>query len=330
MTAVTAATGTAPASRGPRGLTWMVLRLHRSALWFWLMLLAVAAGTLLWAYGPGADAAWEEFRRMDCGPTGTPTLSCDYAGPAYQNYDRALALGAGLLTLAPLLTAAWAGGALTGRELENGTARLAWVQSVSPARWLAAKLAVPAVVLTTGALALTALHRLVWASDGELRNGWREWYDPTTYVANGPLLIAYLLLGLAVGALAGLLLGRALPALAVAALTQTALLTALAAVRPHLWPVETLIGKDQYPDWIGLVVGEGAVTSTGARIDDPICVDDARCLAEHDVVGFYRDYHPAGHFWPLQLVETGIVLAVAALAVLAVFRLLRRRTGAAV
>ncbi|MEV5339036.1 ABC transporter permease [Streptomyces sp. NPDC052676] len=324
----TATTGTAP--RGPRGLTWLVLRLHRSALWFWTMLLAVSAGALLWAYGPGADAAREEFRRMDCGPTGTPSLSCDYAGPAYQNYDLALALGAGLLTVAPLLVAAWAGGALTGRELEHGTARLAWVQSVSPARWLTAKLAVPAVVLTTGALALTALHRLVWASDGELRDGWREWHDPTPYVANGPLLIAYLLLGLAVGVLAGLLLGRALPALAVAALTQTALLTALTAARPHLWPAETLVDKEQYPDWIGMVVGDGALTADGARIDDPICVDDARCLAEHEVVGFYRDYHPSGHFWPLQLMETGIVLAVAALAVLAAFRLLRRRTGAAV
>jgi hypothetical protein len=326
----TAATGPAPATRGPRGLTWLMLRLHRSALWFWLLLLATSAGFLLWAYGPGADAAWAEFREMECGPTGTPSLSCDYPGPAYQNYDHALVLGTGLLSLAPLLTAAWAGGALIGRELENGTARLAWVQSVSPARWLAAKLAVPAAVLTTGALALTALHRLVWASDGELRDGWREWHDPTTYLTNGPLLTAYLLLGLAVGALAGLLLRRALPALAVAALAQIALLTALAAVRPHLWPVETLVDKEQYPDWIGLVVGEGALTSTGARIDDPICLDDARCLAEHDIVGFYRDYHPSSHFWPLQLVETAIVLAVAAFAVLAAFRLLRRRTGAAV
>jgi hypothetical protein len=40
--------------------------------------------------------------------------------------------------------------------------------------------------------------------------------------------------------------------------------------------------------------------------------------------------HPASHFWPLQLVETGIVLAVAALATAAAFALLRRRTGAAV
>ncbi|MDF3148543.1 ABC transporter permease, partial [Streptomyces sp. T21Q-yed] len=108
------------------------------------------------------------------------------------------------------------------------------------------------------------------------------------------------------------------------------LAAALGALRPYLWPVETLTDKNEYPEYIGMVVGEGALTSTGARVPDPICVDNAKCLAEHDIVGFYRDYHPASHFWPLQLVETGIVLAVAALAVLLAFRLLNRRTGAAV
>ncbi|MEJ8670006.1 hypothetical protein WKI71_21020 [Streptomyces sp. MS1.AVA.1] len=54
MTTVTIETSTtATPSRGPRGLVWTMLRLHRSALWFWVMLVAVAAGALLWAYGPG-------------------------------------------------------------------------------------------------------------------------------------------------------------------------------------------------------------------------------------------------------------------------------------
>ncbi|MET9968858.1 hypothetical protein ABZZ80_23740, partial [Streptomyces sp. NPDC006356] len=37
-------------------------------------------------------------------------------------------------------------------------------------------------------------------------------------------------------------------------------------------------------------------------------------------------YHPRSHFWPLQYVETGIVLAVAAAATLTAFAVLRRRT----
>ncbi|MET9970612.1 ABC transporter permease [Streptomyces sp. NPDC006356] len=334
MTAVTTLdTSTAgTSSRGPRGLLWAMLRLHRWALWFWLLLVAVGAGTLLWAYGPGADAAWTEYHKAGCGSTTPPDLGCDLIGPAYTRYDTLVGIGAGILGLAPFLTAAWAGGALIGRELESGTAQLAWTQSVSPARWLAAKLAVPAALLTSGMLVLTLLHRLLWSTDGPLRAamGSRSWYEGTTFEANGTLATSYALLGLAVGVLTGLLQRRALPALGLAVVVLALLATVLGTVRPYLWPLETLTSKHEYPAYIGMVVDEGALTSTGARVPDPICVDNAKCLAEHDIVAFYRDYHPSSHFWPLQLVETGIVLAVAALTVLVAFRLLSRRTGAAV
>ncbi|CAM5447892.1 MULTISPECIES: ABC transporter permease [Streptomyces] len=331
MTAVTLeTTAAADRRRGPRGLLWATLRVHRSALWFWVMLVAVGAGVLLWAYGPGADAAWAEYRSRGC-LDGRPSLGCDMGGPAAERYQSATALAGGLIGLVPFLAAAWAGAALVGRELESGTARLAWTQSVSPARWLAAKLAVPAALLVAGMAVLTLLHRLVWTSDSSLRTtiGAADWHQSPAYEANGTLATAYALLGLAVGALAGLLARRALPALGTAVLALGALMIVVGDLRPHLWPVRTLTG-DEYPEWTGMVVDDGALTSTGARVSDPICVDDARCLAEHDIVGYYRDFHPASHFWPLQLVETGIVLALAALAVLVSFRLLNRRAPRAV
>jgi hypothetical protein len=73
--------------------------------------------------------------------------------------------------------------------------------------------------------------------------------------------------------------------------------------------------------------GEGAVTSTGAHIPDPCGGAEKACLAAHDVVGHYREYHPSSQFWPLQLTETALILTVAALAVAAAFTLLRRRTA---
>ncbi|MEU6546517.1 ABC transporter permease [Streptomyces sp. NPDC046859] len=331
MTAVTPGTTAAVARRrGPRGLLWATLRVHRSALWFWVMLVAVGAGVLLWAYGPGADAAWAEYRSRGC-LDGRPSLGCDMGGAAAGRYQSAEALAGGLIGLVPFLTAAWAGGALIGRELESGTARLAWTQSVSPARWLAAKLAVPAALLVAGMLLLTPLHRLMFTSDSLLRAtiGSADWHQSPVFEANGTLATAYALLGLAVGVLAGLLQRRALPALGTAVVALGALTIALRDLRPHLWPVRTLTGE-QYPEWTGMVVDDGALTSGGARVTDPLCVDDARCLAEHDIVGYYRDFHPASHFWPLHLVETGIVLALAALAVLVSFRLLNRRTARAV
>ncbi|GAA4555502.1 ABC transporter permease [Streptomyces collinus] len=272
----------------PRGLLLAMLRVHRTALLFWLGLVAVAAGALLWGLGPGADNAWAEYRASGCGGD-SPGLGCDLPGPAYGRYETVVACAAGLLAVLPVLTGAWAGGALIGRELESGTADLAWTQSVTPARWLAAKLAVPALLLVPGTLAITLLHRALWASDSHVTHvlGWREWHDDSVFEANGILATAHPLAALALGVLAGLVVRRTLPALAAAALAVTALIYVLDEVRPHLWPMP--------PGTLVLMHG-----------------------------------HPASHFWPLQLVETGIVLTLAALAVAVSFALLRRRTGAAV
>ncbi|WP_369194731.1 ABC transporter permease [Streptomyces djakartensis] len=287
MTAVTGeARVTASRFPGPRGLFLAGLRVHRSALIFWVGLVAVAAGTLLWALGPGADAAWAEYRGMGC-TDGSPDLGCDLAGPAMLRYETAVTVAAGLLSLVPVLTGAWAGG-IVGRELEDGTARLVWTQSVTPARWLAAKLAVPALLLVPGTLALTLLHRALWSSHSHLFRviGWYEWHADRIFEANGVLATAQPLAALALGVLAGVVLRRALPALGAAVLAVAALIWALDELRPHLWP-----------------------TPPGTR---PLM---------HE--------HPASHFWPLQLVETSIVLAVAALAVTTAFALLRRTVGTA-
>ncbi|MFH9014628.1 ABC transporter permease [Streptomyces sp. NPDC017943] len=283
MTAVTDATPVAaPRFPGPRGLFLAGLRVHRSALVFWIGLVAVAAGALLWALGPGADAAWAEYREMGC-TKGSPTLGCDIPEPAMFRYETVVTVAEGLLSLVPVLTGAWAGG-LVGRELEDGTARLAWTQSVTPARWLAAKLAVPALLLVPGTLALTLLHRTLWASDHHLIRaiGWSEWHDDSVFEANGVLATVHPLAALALGVLAGVVLRRALPALGAAVLAVAALIWALDEARPHLWP-----------------------TPPGT----------AQLMHEH----------PASHFWPLQLVETSLVLAVAALAATAAFALLARR-----
>ncbi len=329
MSTVTAEATTvqSPPSSAHRGLVRTVLRLHRWALWFWVLFLVVTGGALLWAYGPGAHAAWQEYRAADCARDGF-LPACGTNGPGYQYFSTVVDSASALLYSVPLLTAAWAGSALIGRELENGTTALVWTQSVSPARWLAAKLAVPAALLVAGTAVLSLLHRTVWSADRELWHDMGgEWHSGSIYTANGTLLTAYVLLGLAVGVLAGLVVRNALPALAAAAIGFAVLLNVLDSLRTHLWPVKTLTGKDGYPDYIGMVVGDGALTSTGARIPDPVCVDDAACLARHDIVGYYRDYHPSSHFWPLQLVETGIVLALAAALTFAAFALLRRRTA---
>ncbi|MEU6228680.1 ABC transporter permease [Streptomyces sp. NPDC047042] len=295
----------------PTGLTWTLLRVHRSALWFWLMYVAVAAGVLLWLYGPGANAAMDELVRSGCRDGGAPDLGCDMLGPAGSRWDYTVALAGGMIALAPILIAAWAGGSLIGRELEDGTARLAWTQSVSPARWLAAKLTVPAVLIIAGMIPLTLLYRMMWAANPELREFSWHWFDYPVFNANGVLATVYPLFGLAFGALVGMVTRRSLPGLGVSLVGAGIVVQQLLSLRPYLWPAETQRSTDELPE-VWMPVGEGSYTSTGAR------------LGEH------RDYHPPSHFWPLQLVETGIVLALATVAALIAFAVLRRRTGAAV
>ncbi|MDQ0933679.1 ABC transporter permease [Streptomyces turgidiscabies] len=314
----------------PKGLTWTVLRVHRAALWFWLLYVAVAATVLLWTYGPGADAAMDELVRSGCRGSAMPNLGCDGPGPHGVLWDSAVALGSSMIALAPILIAAWAGGSLIGRELESGTARLAWIQSVSPARWLAAHLAVPAVLITAGMIPLTLLHRMMWSADPELRRDSWSWFDSQIFNANGVLATVYALFGLAFGVLVGMVARRSMPGLGVSLLSTGIGLQHFQSLRPHLWPAETRKSTGEFSDHLGLSVGEGSYTSTGARLPDVLCGGRASCISRHDVVGEYRDYHPASHFWPLQLVETGILLALTAVAVLVAFALIRRRTGASV
>ncbi|MFJ8798015.1 MULTISPECIES: hypothetical protein [unclassified Streptomyces] len=323
----------APTPLRPSGLTWTVLRLHRAALLVWVAALLVAGAVLTWMYviAPNAGVAG--------GPCAAPPVDglpdCASVDAMTTNdvYSAGLDMVATALSYLMLPVAAWAGAALIGRELENGTAQLAWTQSVTPVRWLAAKLAVPAVLLTAGTAAVVLLH--VWVRRDENGNLLGAWYDSDIYLSIGPTAVAYALAGLALGALAGLILRKALPAAGAAFAATLVLSYVLRAVRPSLWPTTTITGRaalDLPPDV--LVLEHGVVTSDGRRIgNDLACVgsetqDQIRaCMKSSRLSDFWATVHPESHFWPLQLVESGVLLAVAGAAVAVTFTVLRRRTA---
>ncbi|MFI6007971.1 hypothetical protein ACIBAG_03955 [Streptomyces sp. NPDC051243] len=291
--------------RGPRGLVRAVLLVHRTALVFWGLTLTAATALLIWMHAIGDEA------RLAVGPCASPPTggrpSCAELGSitADERYTDGISLATALIAYLIFPIAAWAGGALVGRELESGTARLTWTQSVTPARWLAAKLAVPAVLITVGTSALVAL--IVWARGDDHPSLVGNWYQTEAFISTGPTAVGFALAGLALGALSGLLCGRALPAAGLSFAACLLLHTVLDRVREHLWPAVTLTANGsptfQLPreslavDWN--VEGHRVVTAT---------------------------YHPPSHLRPIQYVETGLLLTVAAAATLAAFALLRRRT----
>ncbi|GCB48056.1 hypothetical protein [Streptomyces sp. NL15-2K] len=261
-----------------RGLPRTVLRLHRTAGIVWVAFVLGAVGSLVWLNVVTADSV----RAARAGCDRVEGFCPDrFAGHEYMSL---LGWVSTLVYYSFWAVAAWAGGALVGRELESGTARLAWTQGVSPTRWLTAKLALPALLIVLGGAAFVPVYRWAWSANRDLMGD--DWTFADVFAARGPAVVAYGLCALAVGALAAIVLRRSLPALGVAVAVMVLLNQYLERHREKLWPPANHYERSPtaWPD------------------------------------------HPPSHFWPMNLVETGILLAVAATATTAAFRLLRRRT----
>jgi hypothetical protein len=325
MTALTGGrTVTAPPA-APRawGTARTVLRLHRTALLLWVAVVAGLSGWLVWLTLVTAPA---ERAAIDCGGEDF----CDSTVPGL-GFGTPVGWIGMLVAYAFLAVAAFAGGALIGREVESGTARLAWTQSVTPTRWLAAKLAVPALVIAGGATVPVLVLRWSWDAHPDLM--FDEWSGAAPFLARGPATVAYALCALAVGTLAALLLRRALPALGVSVAALGLLNLALDRLRPSLWPeVHRTSATQVVTPEHAWVLAEGALVHGRPRTGVPYwnCggapAAVRRCLDDLGVTGSYASYHPQSHFWPLHLVETAIVLTVAALATTAAFAVVRHRT----
>ncbi|MFF7046333.1 hypothetical protein ACIP4T_39690 [Streptomyces massasporeus] len=302
MTAL--ATAAVPATR-PGGLLRAVGRTHRTALVLSLLALGAAAVALIWLHSLG-DEARAGVSACATPPTdGLPSCAVVDAITTDETYRDGIFALATALSWVMFPVAAWAGGALIGREMENGTAQLAWTQSVSPVRWLAVKLAAPAALLTAGTSGLLLLND--WAHGDGDPDLVGDWYYPDTFVSTGPVAVAYALAGLALGALAGLVWRRALPATGVALAASLLLHSVLERFRQNLWPTVTR-------------------TEAGTLELPRSAFQVAWSDVPRDGVPLTRaTFHPESHFWPLQYVETGLLLAVAGTATAAAFLLLARR-----
>ncbi|MFE4373513.1 ABC transporter permease [Streptomyces sp. NPDC056835] len=313
-----------------RGPVWVAVRQHRRVLWAATALLVLTALILLYQRYSATSAA-SDFAGTGCSVQVTTT---DCGGTVRGFLDAQLDLHNWLgytgvvLFVLPGVVGAFVAGPVIGRELESGTYKLAWTQSVSPARWLMSKLAVPVAWTVVGCTALVVLYR--WSRfQGPEGVYTVHWYDKLGFAGLGPLPIAYGLLGIALGALAGLLVRRTLLAMSATALAVGgAMLAMITWVRPYLWPIETITGDGRLPGPSAWTLQDGVILASGERMTREQCgaTDWASSPCRDLLEGRARftDYHPASHFWPLQLMETGIVLVVAAAVAFAAFRVLRR------
>jgi hypothetical protein len=142
-------------------------------------------------------------------------------------------LGPALVIVPALLGIFW-GAPLMARELETGTYRLAWTQSVTRTRWLVVK----AAFVGLAALAVAGLTSWLvswWYAPLDKLN--MDRFDPGVFGERGIVAIGYAGFAFALGLAVGALLRRTLPAMAA---TLVAFIAARISftfwIRPHLIP----------------------------------------------------------------------------------------------
>jgi hypothetical protein len=155
-------------------------------------------------------------------------------------------VGTALVYLAPAVIGAFWGAPMVARELEAGTHRLVWNQSITRTRWLGTKLGVAAL----GAAAVGSIGLVVTWWCGPLDDAVRLGYAddeiiaaprllPELFGSRGVVPIAMTVLALVVGVAAGLLIRRTVAAMAVTVVAVVAVQIAMPAlVQSHLAAAE--------------------------------------------------------------------------------------------
>jgi ABC-type transport system involved in multi-copper enzyme maturation permease subunit len=210
--------------------------------------------------------------------------------------------------IVPGLIGVLVGGPLIARELEYGTWRLAWSQTVPRARWLAVKLALVTGGLIVLGAAMTAVITWYRAPMDRLTGH----LEHNIYDFEGLVLTAYILCAFGFAVLAGLLIRRSIPAMVTAFIPWLAIRLVIEFVfRPHfLAPLTATVNCTH-----GCGYGVGFVPQATGRIGDLVL----------NINGNVVTYQPADRFWPFQFIEAGVFVALTAAALGATIWLLHRR-----
>ncbi|HEV8560471.1 MAG TPA: ABC transporter permease subunit [Actinophytocola sp.] len=320
-------------------MIWFTWRQFRTQTWITIGALAVIAVALaitghnladLWTSSGAATC------HTNCGTAVSTFLHEVRGGVGDKVYNFALAL----MYVVPALIGIFWGAPLIARELEAGTHRLAWNQSVTRTRWLATKLTI------VGGASAASVGLLSWAV-----TSWAHHIDhananritPLVYGARGVVPIGYALFAFVVGVTMGMLIRRTVPAMAATLAIYIAAVVSMPLwIRAHLAPVrhtttpldlsriqDLMIKPRGAMEVVSGVIPHGAwvltntsITTTGQLFTGPAnpqyCGENqgaTACLNWVGSLGLRQDltYQPASHFWPLQFTETGIFLAAAVL-----------------
>jgi len=238
-------------------------------------------------------------------------------------------LGNVLIDFFPAVIGVFWGAPLIARELDTGSYRLVWTQSVTRTRWLAAKITI------VGAASIAAVGLLSWMVtwwSTPFDNMANNKFDPSVFSERDIAPLGYAAFAFALGVTAGLLIRRTLPAMATTLVGYIAArVVVLIWIRPHFQAPLHATGLLQAPGSdSGLVKLPGASLApqpgswlVSSQILDPsghptngrieVRIGDP-CVATHSCLTGYHQtitYQPASRYWPFQWYETSLFLALA-------------------
>jgi hypothetical protein len=224
-------------------MVWLTWRQHRAQILVTAGFLA-AMGVVLLVHGLAAAGLQDE------------ALGAHY----HQLY-----LYVSWLPVVPLVAGLFWGAPLLARELERGTHRLAWTQSVSRLRWLTVKVGVLGLAVRLAGLTL-GLMVGAWLSAFDGTGDADRFGDTALFGATGVLGGVWWLLAFVLGTATGGVLRRTLPAFAVTIAVFVLAMMALFAAREGYAEPEGLVveGADAMPTWF--VRGAGMRDHGGRRI----------------------------------------------------------------
>jgi hypothetical protein len=324
-------------------MTWLSWRQFRLQALAGAVMLAVIAVYLVFLGGNIRDA-YDAYRTLCEGQADCGDRLARFLGD-YQNTLLFAAAGFGLV---PAVVGAFWGAPLIARELEDGTHRLAWNQSVTRRRWLVVKLIVVGLASAIVAAMISAL--LTWAASPVDRVA-DDRFSTIVFGARNVAPIGYAVFAFTAGAVIGLLVRRTLPAMALTFLAVIVMQFAIPnLVRPHFMPPETA-RMAMTADAINQARGLGSITGgpvvKGLAVPNAwvthtseLLTADGRPLSEHafnecfynaprtGAAGTFGDtaaclgrldlhvdiaYQPNDRYWPFQWIELALYLGLSAL-----------------
>lgn len=304
-------------------MIWTTWRTNRT-LYIGCLVLAASLASWLIVTGSRQESAWNALSTLHCRESGSNT-GCLGAASRYLSASQFSTAGVMIGIALPAVLGLVLGTPLVAGEYSQRTNRLGWTQSITRSKWFGQKL------IVSGSIAIVIAGALVPALTWWTSLVQRPRMASLNFDVSGIVPVAYTIFAFSVGVYLGTLVKKSGWAFAVGVLAFAIVrFLERTFLRVHLAPTVFLNGPTPAPadSW---VVHEGYVPLSRSTPTPGLnwqSASDAvnRCAARAGGIQAHSysycvkmlklhwvyEIQPAGHFWALQIAESGVFVTVSA------------------